>query len=923
MLFRGHGLLFGGALLLVACGSSRPTQKLCSKTNAVYDGGSAGQQAGMKAGETRDPAAAILLFKATSNKITIESRCNARLMHKLDVTTKDGREPPRPIDFNNLKFQIENNTETMELHSSNHCFFRIWDPRDKNQFENNESLRKEPAKSILSNPLERYHLYKSLLTSPQKLIMFASNGAPVEFEYKFSGQEIYSQFFKKVDALQADTYRFVVGREFSKTSVILDELALDVCGAPEKLLQRLDESTSNARESVTDLVSFARFYQGQSGYMKEPFRRSLLSSGRNKTCISQTDFVVVPIKFTGELSAAQKALTTEIFTKQTTDASNLLMKMEKVFRSPSMSIGELISELTPDMKYSELEQLQEPARSQFVADKLKLPSTCTPWLTQYPGLMTTAPMNAFSAARMARFDFRPEHHAGVEDVTRKLFPKIALTGGQGSFAPAVAEILKPILQETECKMRGFNFEQIDGSESVCLDGTPMINGNRKLEIDSEMGACPPEGEAYRIYAAKAHLNVVSSIRMAMASTIMNLEKYRQNHKQSLLLPLAQLRDGTTTDGTTNTELARRSTQNDRSVFIRMGKILDSMESEYADVTKFYDSLTVDSISPDLELRCSLTTASKNRDNPGAVDVSAVYDTLSNSAKVLVNAGFPRADSYKYYLNFAARYLMIRCINATSPLMFTGYSKAAGIFQFLRDTNVSFIASDTIPESADSRLPNLPSKTLIETGRPVQLSLQKFIAPSNAQYQHEITSYLTAEGHVEVSYCQRQSVKRTAELNEYCQLKLLNREFLTHYKNRYPSEFAPSTGRLAMFDPAGPLFNDLVTQEMVGETPTPRVFAKALPSIFAHLNVLTTIPRWYPQRLKDSLGRRAYPNDGFNESSGMYALGPGDSGTTISLFGLFPTFMVSAVNDQPVSGGLAVIPSTGGQVVQPRSSGACR
>ncbi len=181
----------------------------------------------------------------------------------------------------------------------------------------------------------------------------------------------------------------------------------------------------------------------------------------------------------------------------------------------------------------------------------------------------------------------------------------------------------------------------------------------------------------------------------------------------------------------------------------------------------------------------------------------------------------------------------------------------------------------------------------------------------------------SEGHIEISYCNKQSALRDEALGDYCGFNLVNREFLTHYKNRYTGEFDETNGRLALFDPEKALFTNLVNQGIASEAPKSQTFAKALPVLFAHLNVLTSIPRWYPENFKAKLGPRAYPNDGFNESSGLYALGPGDSGTTISLFGLFPTFMVSAVNDVPVSGGLAVIPSTGGQVVQPRSSGACR
>jgi len=911
MLFRKTSLLLGSMIFVVACGSSRPTQRNCAKTNAVYQANSSETQSQLKPWEERDPSAAILLFKATSSKITIESRCNARLLHKLNVLPKNADGSfSQPLDFSNISFSIENNKESMELHSSNHCFFRIWDPRVKSQVENNPSIGVEPVKSILSNPLNRYHLYKSLLTSPQKLIVFDSNGKPVEFEYRISHQEIYTHLFQKIDALASDTYRSVVGREFSKSSVILDELGLDVCGAQEKLLQRIDAAGISDRRAVTDAPSFKDFFEN-SEHMKDSYRRALLNSGRNKTCISQTDFVVVPVKFTQPLSAEQKAITEEIHVKQTFDANALQAKMRGIFSNSATEIGAFVPEIL----------LPDAEKSTFVQNTLKLNPTCTPWLEQYPGLMVTAPISAQSSKRLSQFSFKANHIANVEDASRRLFPNLAKGTFSNPFAALViSKSLNALLKEKECILKGFDYHHDHNPEnSFCKDGL-MTNKNVSaiLEIDSRIGACPPAGEAYRIYAAKVHLNVLASIRLAMSTTIMNLEKHRENHKMSLFLPIAQLRD------VTKGELYEMLSQNERSVFNRTQKILDELDAKYPESTRFYSGLKVTSVGTELDLKCSLVQRSPEGTLPdGEVDVSHVYNNLSREGQGLTNAGFTRSDAFRYYRNFAARYLMTRCINAPSQILFSDWNTVPGLHQFLRDTRISFIASDSLPAANQLSLSN---KELIETGRPISVSLQQFILPRKTleekTYQHEINAYLLAEGHVEVAYCYKQSLVRGAAIHSFCEINLVHRDFLKYYKGRFANEFAPM-GRLALFDPDSQFFSSLVSQGMAAEKPTPKVFADALPSLSAHLNILTAIPRWYPQRYKEQLGGRAYPNDGFDGDSGMYALGPGDSGTTISLFGLFPAFMVSAVNDVPVSGGLAVIPSTGGQDVPTKGAGACR
>ncbi|NBW81341.1 hypothetical protein EBR21_06260 [bacterium] len=117
--------------VLAACGMSRSTRSTspCSTTQSIVDNRvSPGTNL-----ENYDPTAVLLLFKATSDKMAIESRCNARLVNKLLTKhkTSDGMltDAVAPVDFSKLTLQLETGDNNLELHTSAHCFFRIWDSR--------------------------------------------------------------------------------------------------------------------------------------------------------------------------------------------------------------------------------------------------------------------------------------------------------------------------------------------------------------------------------------------------------------------------------------------------------------------------------------------------------------------------------------------------------------------------------------------------------------------------------------------------------------------------------------------------------------------------------------------------------------------------------------------------------------------------
>ena len=429
-----------------------------------------------------------------------------------------------------------------------------------------------------------------------------------------------------------------------------------------------------------------------------------------------------------------------------------------------------------------------------------------------------------------------------------------------------------------------------------------------------VGACPPAGEANRSEAANIHMNVNASLRLAFVSPLLSLEKYREIHKESLLLPIAQLRD------ITQGEILSSASMADKSQIKKIKASLDEMNAEHGRYTEGFDILTVDNVNDELQLICSLKSTSSiaGAGNGANTNVEDIFGNLSEKGKDLITVGFSRSHFNKYK-NLAARYLKTRCVNAGSQLLYSGLRQAPGLLQNVQWAEASFVTSDVMPTNGQV---NLSNKDIIETGRPVNLKFLELIlgrqgvmnANGTPKFPQELNAQLLGTGHMQVGYCYAQDT----DLRGVCDVELAHMGYLQASKRRNPTYYSTG-GRFAGLNPDSLLPDEIV----VRKKPSPMDFANALPKLYAHLNFLTAVPNWLPESEKSKYGAVTFPGEGFSQESARYFLSSGDSGTTISLFGLFPIFMLSTVQDIPVSGGLAVIPSTGGQVVQPNKTATCR
>jgi hypothetical protein len=847
-------------------------------------------------GESYDPTAAVLLFRATSDRITILSRCNARLVHRIKPVQLNGSgtfEPAKaPLDFNRLDFQLANDSSSMELHTSSHCFFRVWDPRIPSQVAANSSLGQEPTKTILKDPQVRYQLYKSMLTTPQQLVAFTPEGSPIEFSYKLASSDVYNLFFSKIETLNSPPLRGIIGRELSKTSLILDELAQDVCRADQKTLELLDNSFL-PREAVRTLEDLVKYKAYSGDGVSGTLRRQMISHGRHKLCFSQNDFVVASVSFPNELTNSQREHIGRIFTSQQNKISELKAQLSK----------SLSGVFSPN---------QEPFLPEFSGTTPALPSSagqCTQWSGTYPALSVSVPFAEKVAQAASNWSFDDARAVATLKSWKAFFPNFDTTASNN---PLVLGYLKSLLNEliagNKCSYRGFDYQTDEfdlnrngkTDDQICMDGT---YGTAVRE--NEVGSCPVSSNE----AAQLHLRINASLRLAFANSILSLDRFRDVQKDHLLLPIAQLRDLSA-----NHVIAAGA---EAESLRKLRTLLDQLGTETGGTTENLDALQVDAVDDELQISCSLKNSLTAPSGSGArVRVEGVFDRLSPTGKALVNSGFS-IDMRNEYRNLAARYLKTRCINSGMQYLFQGIIEASGMIRNVQFTNVTMVASDQIPSEGGIGLSN---NEILSTGRSVSVDFDVFMLGWNQARNSdgsrkpipEVSAGLLGNGHFAIGMCKDLYGGGATDLS-FCDTNIVTSSFLRRLKSASPTDFATG-GKFAAFNP---------DTNYSQPPPSNQTVASAIPYLFAHVNLITAPPTWLPQAEKEKYGEPTFPGAGFSLDSARYYLSAGDSGTTLSLFGLFPIFMLSTVQDTPVSGGLAVIPSSGGQDVPTSKSGDCR
>jgi hypothetical protein len=298
------------------------------------------------------------------------------------------------------------------------------------------------------------------------------------------------------------------------------------------------------------------------------------------------------------------------------------------------------------------------------------------------------------------------------------------------------------------------------------------------------------------------------------------------------------------------------------------------DGKNVDVVAANNYVVVEEIDSDLQLRCAFKTKpSITQDN-----FHRLERNLSREAKIIIYGSEEAAQSAIFHNNLIARLNYLNCIPAGMGRLYNGYKEYAGLLQGIAFTDVSFVKSEI--QSTTKKI-TLSNREMIETGRPVGIPFASLFINPAEQPDHpaELAARLMGAGHVEISYC---TANGANDETGYC---------------------AP------LADPE--------------KVPTVGVLTQDLALMQAHLNFTTQVPNWLPDSEKAKYGSVAFPQTHYSPYSARYFLGAGDSGTTVSAFGLWPIFMLSTVQDRPVSGGLAVIPSTGGQEVQSSKNSTCR
>lgn len=794
--------------------------------------------------ETYDPSAVLLLFKATSDKLTIESRCNARLLNKLHSKHKlpSGEivEATAPINFSQLQIQLETGENSLELHTSAHCFYRVWDSRVDNQVKNNPAIGVEPVRSLLRDMKTRYQLYRSMLTTPQTIVGYLPSGAPVSLKYKLQSTAVYEEFFAEVDKLKSIEMEKIVGREFSKTSVIMDELVLNECNSDDKIFAHMKtgaEARANIRNSgdAFNFLMTSKADTQSSKPLMEYLRTRFMVAGRHKLCFSQADMVVAPITLAEATDSEQKALITEI---------------EK---SQKLKIAGYTSQLagTATTKFmTEIDGSTAP---------LPTPSglnTCS-FTSSHPGYSVTDPfVQSLEKNYMAKWDTYASSPDAVFNVIKPLFPNLQF---DPSSVPLVQALLAPIMETHKCTLVGRKY---DSASQKCT-----------TDVDFTTGRCPQSLADANSY----HPHIKASIRLHSTSLIHNLKRLRESSSFALTAPFASLWDyvNYSCDLESGSECSQ-ARKIETIVSGMFSKYSAKFENSAIDLVKRYEYMTVNKVDQDLQFHCSF----QEKRPPVQLNISKyLYSTLSQNSKKIITEGFGIAEDLDFR-NSAVRFLMLKCISAGQQRLYNDLITAAGLLYGMKFADLSIVTSQN--SKVGNRL-DLSNAEMVEAGRAIKMPFHGlfFGESANQLSAPELAARMAAGPHIQISYCR--ALESESDDIIFC--------------NDLLSDFS---------SPAA--LNQLSTN---------------LQKVKAHFNFTTLVPNWLPAAEKAKYGTVPFPPANYSAESARYFLSAGDSGTTISSFGLWPAFMLSTVQDRPVSGGLAVIPSTGGQEVQSSKGTTCR
>ncbi|NBX17685.1 MAG: hypothetical protein EBR09_09995 [Proteobacteria bacterium] len=843
-------LMLGTAVLAAACGTSRSTgNSACSTVKAIAD---QSLYAGSNL-EKYDPSAVLLLFRASSDRMTIESRCNARLVNKISARHKNSDGTFQDIgddaiDFSKLHVHLESGESNLELHTSAHCFFRIWDPRVDHQVKNNPAIAAEPLRTLLRDMKTRYQLYRSTLTSPQTIVAFLPDRTPVTFKYKLPVTHLFEKFFAEIDKDGSDLLLRTVGRELSKTSIIVDEVIRRECNVAELAMQKFDSMSAGVagikpRKDITDVTDLGQFLSGSAGgpLILDYMGSQLISAGRRRLCFSQSDMMITPITLTESASDVQKTVLAGIESELQKKLTTYLAHINGTPSAQEKFIAEVHDSSTPMPMPADL-------------------AAC-PYTAAYPGLAVTDIFSKrFEKTYIESWGLNPDSSRLYLNAFQKIFPNLKR---QETGVGPIQAILSQVVWKSACGVAGL---QLNNSGGGC--STARLASGGRCPAVSETGLMTAEGN---VLASEIHDRVKRSMRLSSTAMIHQLRRQREGGALALTMPFAELRD--------YIEFACSAADSPDCVLAGKVKvILDNLAPQHVVSTGGEDfelagtkyNLAVGNWTPDMQFICKFLPSNAN-----SKDISGkLFSDFSSNSMSLVKEGF--SGEAKTFKTIGARFIYAKCITAGLARLYSGIKTVPGLLHALKFTDISFVKADRSEIGARTELNN---SEIQQTGRPVILPFAGMFLGEfpESTSSAELAARLVGAPHVEISECDLGSA--------YHLCKELH--------------------------------------ENLGSPAAKNDIAEEFQLVRANMNFSAKVPAWFTDKEKAKYGEVAFPEQHFSPASARYHLSAGDSGTTTSIFGLWPTSILSTVDDLPVSGGLAVIPSTGGQKVQSSKGADCR
>ncbi|NBW82959.1 hypothetical protein EBR21_14505, partial [bacterium] len=517
----------------------------------------------------------------------------------------------------------------------------------------------------------------------------------------------------------------VVGREFSKSSLLLDELISEVCKTDEKMLSQLGTSAINQAKEITEPIQLLQFTQTNGRAALDLIRSRYMAGGRHKLCFSQTDMLAAPIVFAGTRTADQQKLLSEIEKAQVAKIANWTSHLR------GSNKGKFIPEITTSTV-----PLATPAGT----------SACW-WSNKYPGFSVTESFSQFMEKKyVASWSYSKESSLAGFNQLKFIFPNLNTDSSASESAGTTLGNL--MIDAAKCEIGGSAFDK------DALKCGASKDGNGRCPAIAIPGSPTPEEDAA---ALAKHKYIEKSLRLASTSPIHLLKRMRESSPLALTMPITSLHDYIISRCQTNNDPECNISKTLSSVLTKMtGKYsatVDAKPPGAADSRQSVDLVAANNLlqftatDADLQFHCKFSQRGQAAYND---DTMKLFNNLSNEAKAMLNADLAIDGMYTYW-SLGSRFLFLKCVSMGMQRLYNDFDTYSGILHGISFADVSFVKSDA-PGVGGRH--NLDNAEMVQSGRPVNLPFAGLFVGEEMKNLSaaESAARLLGGPHLLIAYC---------------------------------------------------------------------------------------------------------------------------------------------------------------------------